>query len=234
MDTSAPVPLAGSCTTCGAPLQAGRAACQECGAPVGATGVAPGGGDPPGWSTVPPESRPQPPSGLRPPGPNEWYSDRFRTAAAGGPDAAPAPGPPQPAVAGLFSDLPFQAPPLAVGWVVVAGTWVSALAFLLPWASAPGLGYLQSWGLYKPSHVLVFFLVVAVGLVTILPLRIPPLIRFALGPVILGAFELGLFWEWLGSQSLGPGIWALVAGGILCLGGGIVVASRLVEPPRPT
>ena len=121
-----------------------------------------------------------------------------------------------------------------MGWLVVVGTWVSAVAFVLPWASVNGLSYLESWGLYKPSHVLVFFLVVIVALVALLPFRVPPVIRLALVPLLLGAFEVGLFWEWVGSQSLGIGIWTLIVGAVLCLVGGVAVASRLLEPLRPT
>ncbi len=232
MDPSTAVPFAGSCATCGAPLQAGRAACQECGAPVAgqAADGQPSDGGAAGWARVTPEARPD----LRPPGPNQWYSDRFRAAASGEPAGAPAGSPPGPTVAGPFSDLPFQAPPVAVGWLVVAGTWVSAVAFVLPWASVSGLGYLESWGLYKPSHVLVFFLVVIVALLALLPFRVPPVIRLGLIPLLLGAFEVGLFWEWVGSQSLGIGIWTLIVGAVLCLIGGVAVASRLLEPLRPT
>lgn len=232
MDPSGAVPFAGSCATCGAPLQAGRAACQECGAPVSSAGIAASPADGgAGWPKVTPEARPD----LRPPGPNQWYSDRFRAVASGEPDPAASPrGPAGPSVAGFFSDLPFQAPPVAVGWLVVVGTWLSAAAFVLPWASANGLGYLESWGLYKPSHVLAFFLVIGVALLAILPFRVPPLVRLGLIPLLLGAFEVGLFWEWVGSQSLGLGIWILIVGAVLCTVGGVAVASRLVEPPRPT
>lgn len=231
MDPSPAVPLAGSCVTCGAPLQAGRAACPECGAPVGGagTGAAPADGGT-AWPKVSPEGRPD----LRPPGPNQWYSDRFRAAASGAADPAAASRGPAAGAAGLFSDLPFQAPPMPVGWLVVIGTWVSAVAFVLPWASANGLSYLESWGLYKPSHVLAFFLVIAIALLAILPFRLPPLVRLGLIPLLLGAFEVGLFWEWVGSQSLGIGIWTLIVGAVLCIVGGVAVASRLVEPPRPT
>jgi hypothetical protein len=219
-DASAATPLAGVCATCGAPLQAGRAACVECGSPVAG----------PSGSPAPPAPRPD----LRPPGPNEWYSDRFRTASAGGPDPAPAGGAPRPQVAGLMSDLPFEAPPWAVGWLVVSGAWVSALAYVLPWADAPGLGYFDGWGLYKTTHVLAFLAAVAIALIVILPLHLPHLIRFSLLPLLLGAFELGLFWERLGGQAIGIGLWLLLVGAVLCVSGGIVVASRLVEPPRPT
>ena len=232
MDPSTGVPFAGSCATCGAPLQAGRAACPECGAPVAGPGTSASSADGgTGWPKVTPEARPD----LRPPGPNQWYSDRFRAVATGAPDPAASPrSPAAPGVAGVFSDLPFQAPPVAVGWLVVVGTWVSAIAFVLPWASANGLGYLESWGLYKTSHVLAFFLVVIIALLAILPFRLPPIVRLGLLPLLLGAFEVGLFWEWVGSQSLGIGIWALIVGAVLCIVGGIAVASRLVEPPRPT
>jgi len=230
MDPSTAVPFAGLSTTCGAPLQAGRTACPECGAPVGDESTGTRSGDGGTWPKVSPEARPD----LRPPGPNQWYSDRFRATAADPSAALSAHPPATPQVASVFSDLPFQAPPVAVGWLVVIGTWVSAVAFLLPWASASGLGYLESWGLYKPSHVLAFFLVVIIALLAILPFRIPPLVRLGLAPLLLGAFELGLFWEWVGSQSLGIGIWTLIVGAVLCVVGGVAVASRLVEPPRPT
>ena len=225
------MPFAGSCATCGAPLQAGRAACPECGAPVAGSHTSEAPADSgTGWPKLTPEARPD----LRPPGPNQWYSDRFRAAATGAPDPVAAPRPAAVGAAGLFSDLPFQAPPVAVGWLVVVGTWVSAVAFVLPWASATGLGYLESWGLYKPSHVLAFFLVVVIALLAILPFRVPPVVRLGLIPLLLGAFEVGLFWEWVGSQSLGVGIWTLIVGAVLCIVGGVAVASRLVEPPRPT
>ena len=182
-----------------------------------------GEGDPRG-AARPPSARSQPV--VLGPLPRRRLGRAGRRPAAGSPAA--------PTVAGLFSDLPFQAPPVAVGWLVVVGTWVSAVAFVLPWASANGLGYLESWGLYKPSHVLVFFLVVIVALVALLPFRIPPVIRLGLVPLLLGGFEVGLFWEWVGSQSLGIGIWTLIVGAVLCIVGGVAVASRLLEPLRPT
>ena len=73
----------------------------------------------------------------------------------------------------------------------------------------------------------------AIALLASLRLRLPPLLRWGLLPVLLGAFEFGLFWEWLGSQSIGPGIWILLAGAVLCVSGGIVVAARLIEPEAP-
>jgi len=232
MDPSTAVPFAGSCATCGAPLQAGRAACPECGAPVTSPGTdaspAEGGA---GWSKVTPEARPD----LRPPGPNQWYSDRFRAANNA---AATSRGltrePARPATVGLFSDLPFQAPAIPAGWLVVVGAWASVLAFLLPWASAPGLGYFDAWGLYKGSHVLAFIGAVAIALVAILPVRLSLLLRLSLLPLLLGAFELGLIWEWVGAQTIGPGVWLLLLGALLCVSGGVVVASRVIPPPRPT
>jgi hypothetical protein len=232
---------AAACQACGAPRDVGLGACPECGLPVTADGSAAAAVGP---LSLWPVTLPAPPSPSAPPGPaappdlrtpgrNQWYSDRFRAAA----DPAAASvgltrGPARPATAGLFSDLPFVAPPLAVGWVVISGAWASVLAFLLPWAS--GLGYFDAWGLYKGSHLLAFFAAVAVALLAILPVRLPPLVRLALLPLLLGAFEFGLFWEWLGVQAIGPGVWLLLLGAILCVSGGIVVASRLTDAARPT
>ncbi len=215
---AATTPPAETCPACGAPIDAGQTACPECGLPFTARGA------------------PRAPSAdLKAPGPNQWYSERFRVAAADPANgsmglAHGAAGSP---TAGLLSDLPFQAPPLAAGWLVVVGAWASVLAYLLPWASAGGLGYFDSWGLYKGSHLLAFFAAVAVALLAILPFRLPPLLRLGLLPLLLGAFEFGLFWEWLGSQAIGPGIWIMLVGAVLCVSGGIVVASRLIEPEAP-
>lgn len=229
-DAPAAPPPADTCPACGAPVEAGRSACPECGLPFTARAPSPA-------LTVDPTARvaTAPPADLKTPGPNQWYSERFRTAAADPSNATVglAHGPAGSPTAGLFSDLPLEAPPLAAGWLVVVGAWASVLAYVLPWASASGLSYFEAWGLYKPSHLLAFFATVAIALLASLRLRLPPLLRWGLLPVLLGAFEFGLFWEWLGSQSIGPGIWILLAGAVLCVSGGIVVAARLIEPEAP-
>ncbi len=109
------------------------------------------------------------------------------------------------AKASLLADLPLDGPNDAAGWLVGIGAFAAALGFLLPWApnviGAGGIGdYVDGWGLATLSHLPVFLAVLAIGILTIIPNRIPRWFTGGLAPIVLGAIILGLSWPY----ALGP------------------------------
>jgi hypothetical protein len=175
-------------------------------------------------AVVPPEARPLPQG--------QWYSERFRAAAAGQP-LAPQPeasSAPHAGSAGLFSDLPIAGPPAALGWFSIIGSWLLVLAFLLPWA--PNLDYFSAWGVGVGRNFIVLIASVVVAILTVLPLRIPASLRLGLLPLLLGAFCLGLAWYQLSfAQAPQVGFWLFLVGGILAAGGGGYMVLRPDDDP---
>lgn len=155
-------------------------------------------------------------------GPNQWYSERFREA-AGEPATSEAPAP-RAGAAGFLSDLPIAAPPVPMGWLAIAGVWLLALAFLLPWA--PNSDYFTGWGLGLGRNFLVFFAALAVALLTILPLHLPAWLRLGLLPLLMGTFSLGLVWHRLESQAPQVGVWLLLVGGLMAVAGSVWILWR--------
>jgi hypothetical protein len=175
-------------------------------------------------AVVPPEARPLPQG--------QWYSERFRAAAAGQPMGAEAETPAQARAgsAGLFSDLPIAGPPVALGWASIVGSWLLVLAFLLPWA--PNLDYFSAWGVGVGRNFIVLIASVVVAILTVLPLRIPASLRLGLLPLLLGAFCLGLAWYQLSfAQAPQVGFWLFLVGGILAAGGGGFMVLRPDDEP---
>ncbi|MGZ3586169.1 MAG: hypothetical protein ACXVAE_07945 [Candidatus Limnocylindrales bacterium] len=174
-------------------------------------------------AVTPPEARPLPP--------NQWYSERFRAAATGAPMAPEHEAePPKPGSAGLFSDLPLAAPPAPLGWLSIVGCWLVLFSLLLPWA--PNLEYFAAWGIGLGRNILIFMVVLAIAILTILPVRMSATLRLGFLPFLVGAFSLGLAWYRLDSQAPQLGLWLFVAGGLLALigGGYMLLQPAQVQP----
>ncbi|HET7676882.1 MAG TPA: hypothetical protein VFK38_03445 [Candidatus Limnocylindrales bacterium] len=133
------------------------------------------------------------------------------------------PPPVQPGRAGLFADLPFDAPDSIAGWLTAAGGWGMVVAFLLPWLSSPFLSYFEAWGFFRPSQLPVFVLVLLMALLTITPARLAAArVRLGYLPLVVAAAGLGLLWDRLDPiETVGAGGWLFGLGGALALVGAL-------------
>lgn len=157
--------------------------------------------------------------------------------------AAPSPpvATPRPGEASLLSDLPFLAPADTPGWLALAGSVIAAVSFLLPWASSGGqvvggpvvLGYFDGWGLATVAGASLFLLAVIELVLTVLPSRVPGLVRATLLPLVLAGAYLAVGWVYLGlPYGYGPGVPLVVVGGALLLvGGGLSLRHSTDAPP---
>jgi hypothetical protein len=114
------------------------------------------------------------------------------------------------------------------GWLMVIGSAVAILGFLLPWSrtviGAEGAGtYFDSWGIASPSHVLVVLaLAVTLGM-AILVNPVPTWIRTCCVGLALGGLLVGLAWPYLlGPLGAGPGVLAILVGGIVLGAAGVL------------
>jgi hypothetical protein len=123
------------------------------------------------------------------------------------------------------------------GWVVLAGAALGTLGFLLPWsrvvigAGAFG-GYLSTWGLASPTHLLVFLMILVVLGLAIVPTRVPAWLAFGVGGLALGGFLIGLSWPYLvGPLGADIGVLLVGLGGAILGVGGVMAtwSSRHVE-----
>ncbi|MEO8469416.1 MAG: hypothetical protein ABI573_07075 [Chloroflexota bacterium] len=130
----------------------------------------------------------------------------------------------RPGEAPLFADLPFDAPNSVSGWLVMVGSTVAAVSFLLPWA--PGIvDYTSSWGLSSLSNLPILAVLVVIVILAILPNGVSPWIRSAVLPLIGGSVFLGLLWPYVigdfgavfGSIVGAAGAVVLIVGGILAV-----------------
>ena len=117
-------------------------------------------------------------------------------------------------------------------WLMVIGSAVAILGFLLPWSrtviGAEGAGtYFDSWGIANSSHLLVVLvLAVTLGL-AILVNPIPTWIRTCCVGLALGGLLVGLTWPYLlGPLGAGPGVQAILLGGVILGAAGVL---ELVE-----
>jgi hypothetical protein len=140
---------------------------------------------------------------------------------------------PGPGSAPLLADLPFDAPNSLPGWLIAAGSAAAIAGFLLPWSTtipfASGFGYLDTWGLATPSHLLLLLATVATLALAILPNRVAAWLRTGVAGLVLGALLLGIVWPYL-LDGFGAMIGALaegVAAALLLIGGLLAV-----RPPR--
>lgn len=116
----------------------------------------------------------------------------------------------------------------AAGWLMVVGAAVAILGFMLPWSrtviGAEGVGtYFDTWGIANPSHALVVLgLAAALGLAVVAN-RIPTWIRTCCVGLLLGGLLIGLTWPYLfGPLGAGPGVIAILVGGVLLAGAGVL------------
>lgn len=143
--------------------------------------------------------------------------------ANGSPAAAAATGP-RPGSAPLLADLPFDAPTSAAGWLVMIGSSVGSLSFLLPWAPHI-VSYTSSWGLANLANIPILGLLIAITVLAILPNRVAPWVRSGVMGMIGGSLFLGLLWPYVvgdfgaefGSVIAAAAAIALVVGGVLSI-----------------
>lgn len=92
----------------------------------------------------------------------------------------------------------------AIDWIAVAGAALGSVGFLLPWArsiiGADGVGYLDTWGLAGPGHVLVVAGMLVVLTLAVVNTRVPAWLRLGIPGLVLSALLVGLLWPYL----LGP------------------------------
>lgn len=155
------------------------------------------------------------------------------TAAAPAPQPAPtttAVGAPQATSATDATDDAFEATWIeaAAGWLMIIGSAVAILGFLLPWSrtviGAEGAGtYFDTWGIANPSHVLVVLALAAALGLAIVANPIPTWVRTCAVGVALGGLLVGLTWPYLfGPLGAGPGVLAILVGGIMLAVAGIL------------
>jgi hypothetical protein len=154
------------------------------------------------------------------------------------PPTAPAPRPaaaapaPQPATTNA-PDVPHDAGEAtwieaAAGWLMIIGSAVAILGFLLPWSrtviGAEGAGsYFDTWGIANPSHVLVVLALAAALGLAIVANPIPTWIRTCAVGLVLGGLLVGLTWPYLfGPLGAGPGVLAILVGGVMLAVAGIL------------
>jgi hypothetical protein len=169
------------------------------------------------------------------------------SAAAAGPDwPAPNAGsaPPAPELAATTTTIRSRIGPIdgarfaeIGGWFVVVGATMAVLGFLLPWsavvigARSVG-GYLDTWGLASPTHVVILaatMLVLALGIVRT---AVPIWLRSGVLPLGLGSLLIGLAWPYqVGPLGADVGVLVIVLGGLALAIGGVVSiwATRHVE-----
>jgi hypothetical protein len=118
------------------------------------------------------------------------------------------------------------------GWLMIIGSAVAILGFLLPWSStvigAEGAGsYFDTWGMASPSHVMVVLALLAVLGLAIVANPIPTWIRTCAAGLTLGGLLVGLTWPYLfGPLGAGPGVMSILVGGLML---GIAGVVDLVE-----
>jgi len=130
-----------------------------------------------------------------------------------------------------------------VSWLLVAGSIVAVVAFLLPWSpngviGSPGdPGYLGRWGLANGAYLLVMAASFGCLVVQILDTRVPPVVRDGILPLVLGGFLLGFGWTYVaGPFGADLGVQAILLGGVLLVGGGILGLRAAASRPggRPS
>lgn len=118
----------------------------------------------------------------------------------------------------------------AAGWLVIAGTALAGVGFLLPWSvvaiGAQGTDYFARWGLASPGHLLVALSVVAILVINLLDQvtsRIPLWARAGIPGLGVGALLLGLVWPYVvGPLGADPGAVVVTVGALVLVAGGIV------------
>jgi hypothetical protein len=128
----------------------------------------------------------------------------------------------------------------SIGWIAVVGCAVSGLGFLVPWArtmvGSGGDGYIDQWGLAGPGHLVVIVALAVVGVLTVLPNRIPAWVRLGLPGLALGSLIVGLVWPYLfGPLGTLPGTYLSLVGALMLAGAAVttLVIDRHEGPGSP-
>ncbi len=116
------------------------------------------------------------------------------------------------------------------GWFVIVGAALSALGFLLPWSrvvigAAHTGGYLDTWGLASPTHVVALAgLLVVLGL-GIIETRVPAWLRSGVLGLAAGSLLIGLAWPYVvGPLGADVGVMVAALGGLALVIGGVVAS----------
>ncbi len=130
------------------------------------------------------------------------------------------------------------APATAVGrartlsdWLVIGGSTLAIVSFVLPWATggvigAQGSSYLANWGLANPGHLLLIASVVAVLLLELVDNPVPGWFRSGALPLLVGGILAGLAFAYYARPAGGgAGVAVMLAGALVLIGGGLT-ASR--------
>jgi hypothetical protein len=171
----------------------------------------------PGPAQPGPAQAPAWPSALQPGAPAVAYGGN---GAAGVPSAAGAPATAAAGTARTLSD-----------WLVIGGTTLAIVSFVLPWATdgvigAVGSSYLANWGLANPGHLLLVGAAVAVLLLGLVDNPVPAWFRSAALPLLVGGIMAGLAFAYYARPAGGgAGVAVMLAGALVLIGGGLT-ASR--------
>jgi hypothetical protein len=112
--------------------------------------------------------------------------------------------------------------------VSIAGAALSAVGFLLPWASvvigSTGSGYFDRWGLASPGHFVVVVAILALLALSIIRNPVPSWLRTGVAGLAIGSLLLGLAWPYLLNPALeaAPGVLIEAIGSVALIGAGIL------------
>lgn len=114
------------------------------------------------------------------------------------------------------------------GWFVVVGSAMAILGFLLPWSVAvigarSSGGYLDTWGLANPNHLLVMVGLLGVLLLGVVETWVPAWFRTGVLGLGIGGLLIGLTWPYvLGPLGADIGVLVTGLGGLaVMIGGGV-------------
>ncbi len=116
-------------------------------------------------------------------------------------------------------------------WLVIGGSTLAIVSFVLPWATdgvlgSRGVGYTAEWGLANLGHVLLIAAVIVVLGLHLVENPVPGWIRSGVLPIGVGGLLAGLAFAYYARPfGGGTGVAVLLAGAVLLLVGG-VAASR--------
>jgi hypothetical protein len=120
------------------------------------------------------------------------------------------------------------------GWLVVGGSTLALVSFVLPWATggvigAEGSSYLANWGLANPGHVLLVAAVAAVLLLELVDSPVPAWFRAGALPLLVGGIMAGLAFAYYARPAGGgAGVAVMLAGALVLIGGGLTA----IRPDR--
>ena len=116
-------------------------------------------------------------------------------------------------------------------WLVIGGSTLAIVSFVLPWATdgvlgSRGVGYTAEWGLANLGHLLLIAAAAGILILHLVETPVPGWIRSGVLPIAVGGLLAGLaFAYYAGPFGGGTGVAVLLAGAVLLLVGGIA-ASR--------